>query len=90
MDDTTKIRTARADSAASSGSAVSGSGSSAPGAAPASPAGRRLSHGLFESLTTQKRKEDPISIARRQSMNDQRQKPGFIGKMWNNWVYGSS
>ncbi|KAK3329553.1 hypothetical protein B0H66DRAFT_597129 [Apodospora peruviana] len=48
---------------------------------PTSP--RRASHGLFEGLTQQKRGNDPISVARRQSMNEQRPRSGFIGKMWN-------
>jgi hypothetical protein len=44
------------------------------------------SHALFESLNAQKRKDDPISIARRQSMSEQRPSPGFIGRMWNKCV----
>jgi len=87
MEDTTKFRSERADSTASSTSA--GSASASPPRAPTSPTGRRSSQGLFVGLTAQKRKEDPISIARRQSLSDQRPKPGFIGKMWNTWVYGS-
>lgn len=43
----------------------------------------QASQGLFEGLTAQKRKDDPESIARRQSMNEQRPKSGFIGQMWN-------
>ena len=44
------------------------------------------SHSLFDSLQAQKRKDDPASIARRQSMSEQRPAPGFIGKMWNKYV----
>ncbi|KAK3300995.1 uncharacterized protein B0H64DRAFT_382388 [Chaetomium fimeti] len=54
---------------------------------PASPY-RRPSHPLFEGLTAQKRKDDAASVARRQSMSEQRPATGFIGQMWNNWVYG--
>ncbi|KAK0618285.1 hypothetical protein B0T17DRAFT_618896 [Bombardia bombarda] len=61
---------------------TSSTGSSGPGS-PTSP--RRASHGgLFEGLQAQKRKDDPASIARRQSMNEQRPRSGFIGQMWNN------
>ncbi|KAL2182390.1 hypothetical protein L209DRAFT_746280 [Thermothelomyces heterothallicus CBS 203.75] len=49
---------------------------------------RRPSHSLFEGLTAQKRKDDPDLVARRQSLNEQRAKPGFIGRMWDNWVRG--
>jgi hypothetical protein len=49
---------------------------------------RRPSHPLFEGLTAQKRKDDAASVARRQSMSEQRPATGFIGQMWNNWVYG--
>jgi hypothetical protein len=90
MEDTTKFRSERADSTVSSTSATSaGSASANPPRVPTSPTGRRSSNGLFEGLTAQKRKEDPISVARRLSMSDQRRKPGFIGQMWNSWVYGS-
>ncbi|KAL8419657.1 hypothetical protein RB594_002734 [Gaeumannomyces avenae] len=51
---------------------------------------RRNSAGLFASLQEQKRSNDPASIARRQSLHEQRPPPGFIGKLWNNWVYGPS
>lgn len=71
----TSFRTERSDSTSSTGS-----GSSQ----------RRASHGLFEGLTAQKRKDDPASVARRQSLSEQRPKVGFIGTMWNNWVHGSS
>ena len=85
MDDTTKIRSDSTASTTSATSAVSSAGS------PPSPGiNRRSSHGLFEGLTQQKRKDDPVSMARRQSMNDQRPKPGFIGQMWNSWVHGGS
>jgi hypothetical protein len=47
---------------------------------------RRPSHTLFEGLTAQKRKDDPASVARRQSLNEQRPTAGFIGQMWNKCV----
>ncbi|KAK1768334.1 hypothetical protein QBC33DRAFT_557798 [Phialemonium atrogriseum] len=50
---------------------------------------RRASNGWFESLNAQKRKDDPISVARRRSMSEQRPKVGFFGQMWNNYVHGS-
>ncbi|KAM7195116.1 hypothetical protein V8F20_007666 [Naviculisporaceae sp. PSN 640] len=78
------FRNERSDSTSSSGSAASTSSYSS---SPTSP--RRASQGgLFEGLTAQKRGTDPASIARRQSMNEQRPKSGFIGQMWNNWVHG--
>jgi len=49
---------------------------------------RRTSHGLFEGLTAQKRRNDPESVARRQSLSEQRPPSGFIAKMWDNWVRG--
>lgn len=88
MEDTTKFRTDRADSTASTASTTSATSTGNPSSAmPTSPIGRRSSHGLFEGLTAQKRKDDPISLARRQSMNDQRPKPGFIGQMWSKCVF---
>ncbi|KAK0731545.1 hypothetical protein B0H67DRAFT_639924 [Lasiosphaeris hirsuta] len=50
----------------------------------------QASHGLFESLTAQKRSNDPASLARRQSLHEQRPRVGFIGQMWNNWVRGTT
>jgi hypothetical protein len=76
----TGFRNERSDSTSSAGSSNAAS-------SPTSP--RRASHGLFEGLTAQKRKDDPASMARRQSMNEQRPRSGFIGQMWNNWVHGS-
>lgn len=38
------------------------------------------SAGLFASL--QEQKQSPASVARRQSLHEQRPTPGFIGKMW--------
>ncbi|KAK3694727.1 hypothetical protein B0T22DRAFT_79777 [Podospora appendiculata] len=75
------FRTERSDSTSSTGST---------GSATSSTSSRRASHGLFEGLTAQKRKDDPASMARRQSMNEQRPQAGIIGKMWNNWVHGES
>ncbi|KAK1754912.1 hypothetical protein QBC47DRAFT_402262 [Echria macrotheca] len=75
---TSPFRSERSDSTSSTGSTST------------STSQRRASQGLFEGLTAQKRKDDPISIARRQSMSDQKPKSGFIGQMWNNWVYGTT
>ncbi|ROW18325.1 hypothetical protein VPNG_00326 [Cytospora leucostoma] len=50
--------------------------------------GRRASGPLFASLQEHKRPNDPASVARRQSLHEQRPPTGFIGKMWNNWVRG--
>jgi hypothetical protein len=75
-------RTERSDSTSSASSASSAGSAASP---------RRASHGvLFEGLQNQKRNNDPASVARRQSMNEQRPKPGFIGQMWNNWVRGTT
>jgi hypothetical protein len=52
-----------------------------------SPTFRRPSYPLFEGLTAQKRKDDAESVARRQSMSEQRPATGFIGQMWNKYVY---
>ncbi|KAF3762546.1 hypothetical protein M406DRAFT_357505 [Cryphonectria parasitica EP155] len=59
---------------------------------PVSPttSGRRGSGPLFASLHDNKRPNDPKIQARRQSLSEQRPAPGFIGKMWNNWVHGPS
>ncbi|KAM7224272.1 hypothetical protein V8F06_000053 [Rhypophila decipiens] len=81
----TGFRNERSDSTSSTGSGSTASSSSSPASPTTS---RRASQGLFDSLTAQKRKDDPASIARRQSMNDQQPKSGFIGQMWNNWVHG--
>ena len=54
-----------------------------------SPTFRRPSHPLFEGLTAQKRKDDAESVARRQSMSEQRPATGFIGQMWNKYVLAS-
>ncbi|KAG7292512.1 hypothetical protein NEMBOFW57_002547 [Staphylotrichum longicolle] len=70
-----EYRTGRSDSTTSTSSTGS-----------AGSAMRRSSHGLFEGLEAQKRKDDPASIARRQSMNEQRPASGFIGKMWNKYA----
>ncbi|KAK4043679.1 hypothetical protein C8A01DRAFT_43433 [Parachaetomium inaequale] len=86
----TEFRAGRADSTSSStstGTSNSNSTSSG-GGAPAQPH-RRPSHPLFEGLQAQKRSSDPASVARRQSMNEQRPTTGFIGQMWNNWVRGN-
>ncbi|KAK3906952.1 hypothetical protein C8A05DRAFT_11301 [Staphylotrichum tortipilum] len=74
-----EFRTGRSDSTSSTGSATSATGQTS----------RRSSHTLFEGLTAQKRKDDPISIARRQSMSEQRPNTGFIGKMWNKYDFHS-
>ncbi|KAL2133917.1 hypothetical protein VTI74DRAFT_1391 [Chaetomium olivicolor] len=78
-----EYRTGRSDSTSSASSTGSATGSAR------APPPRRSSHTLFEGLTAQKRKDDPVSIARRQSLNEQRPQTGFIGQMWNNWVRGN-
>ncbi len=57
---------------------VSSTGSSG---TPNSP--RRASTGLFASLHDQKRSTDPVQMARRQSLHDQRPETGIFGKWWN-------
>ncbi|KAK3986877.1 hypothetical protein QBC44DRAFT_332367 [Cladorrhinum sp. PSN332] len=47
---------------------------------------KKKSSNLFEGLQNQKRSSDPESIARRQSISEQRITPGFLGKMWNEYV----
>ncbi|KAL2270084.1 hypothetical protein VTJ83DRAFT_2268 [Remersonia thermophila] len=87
-----EFRAGRADSTFSTASTSSTSNTArrmSAGAATAPPPFRSSQH-LFESLEAQKRKSDPASVARRQSMNEQRPAPGLIGRMWNNWVYGGS
>ncbi|KAK0729224.1 hypothetical protein B0T21DRAFT_452669 [Apiosordaria backusii] len=86
-----EFRTGRADSTFSTSSTGTTNTNFNAGGMPTSPtqAPRRRS-GLFEGLEAQKRPSDPASVARRQSMSDQRPKTGFIGSMWNNWVHGSS
>ncbi|TLS24198.1 hypothetical protein PpBr36_08653 [Pyricularia pennisetigena] len=64
------------------------SSSSSAGNSPTSPKPRRNSAGLFASLEQTKRPTDPASIARRQSLHEQRPAPGLFGKMWNTWVRG--
>ncbi|KAK3937058.1 hypothetical protein QBC46DRAFT_344949 [Diplogelasinospora grovesii] len=59
-----------------------------PDAVPTPAGQRRRSSQLFQGLTAQKRKEDPVSVARRQSMNEQRPQVGFFGTMWQNFVRG--
>ncbi|CAG8957840.1 hypothetical protein HYFRA_00000180 [Hymenoscyphus fraxineus] len=44
---------------------------------------------LFSGLMNQKRNStDEAANARRMSFNEQKPAPGFIGKMWNNFVTG--
>ncbi|AEO54019.1 hypothetical protein MYCTH_2296064 [Thermothelomyces thermophilus ATCC 42464] len=91
-----EFRAGRAASTTSASSAGSWAGEQAQAQAQAKQADpkgkqqpfRRPSHSLFEGLTAQKRKDDPDLVARRQSLNEQREKPGFIGRMWDNWVRG--
>ncbi|KAH8891033.1 hypothetical protein GQ53DRAFT_824244 [Thozetella sp. PMI_491] len=78
-----------ADSAAANNSFRSERSNSASSAGSA-PSPRRGSSGLFESLQAQKRNPDPAHMARRQSLHDQRPEPGVFGKMWNNWVHGTT
>lgn len=65
-------------------------GSGAGSGSPSSPSRRRPSHSLFETLQAQKRKDDPASLARRQSLNEQRPTAGFLGSMWNRFVLSLS
>jgi hypothetical protein len=74
-----EYRTGRSDSTSSTTSTGSAT----------APPHRRSSHALFENLSAQKRKDDPVSLARRQSMNEQRPQAGFFGQMWNAWVRGN-
>ncbi|KAK4111771.1 hypothetical protein N656DRAFT_798663 [Canariomyces notabilis] len=90
----TEYRTGRSDSTSSASTAAtqatfSPSATAAHAAGFSTPVRRRSSGHLFEGLTAQKRKDDPASVARRQSLNEQRPPPGFIGQMWNNWVRGN-
>ncbi|KUI66244.1 Conidiation-specific protein 8 [Cytospora mali] len=59
--------------------------SAASSTSPISPTrtGRRASGPLFASLQEHKRPNDAASIARRQSLNEQRPPPGIFGTMWN-------
>lgn len=48
-------------------------------------------HGLFEGLIDQKRRNDPASVARRQSLSEQRPvSQGFFAKMWDKYVHPPS
>ncbi|KAK3498043.1 uncharacterized protein B0T23DRAFT_427096 [Neurospora hispaniola] len=90
----------RSERSASTSSTTSVTGSDRPMGSASTvtevPYGRRPSHGhgghhgLFEGLIDQKRRNDPASVARRQSLSEQRPVPqGFIAKMWDNWVRGA-
>ncbi|KAK4145452.1 uncharacterized protein C8A04DRAFT_10632 [Dichotomopilus funicola] len=68
-----EFRAARADSTSSSSSTSSTTGN----------AGTSTGH---NTLQAQKRKDDPASLARRQSLNEQRPTAGFLGSMWNRFV----
>ncbi|KAI1353005.1 hypothetical protein F5Y01DRAFT_73228 [Xylaria sp. FL0043] len=53
------------------------------------PARRRRSSGpSYESLMNYKRSNDPVSIARRASLNEQKPPTGFFGSIWHNYVRG--
>ncbi|KAK4648522.1 uncharacterized protein QC761_110860 [Podospora bellae-mahoneyi] len=82
-----EFRTGRADSTSSTSSTSTTNTVNSSFGMPKAPPRRRSSH-LFEGLEAQKRSQDPAAVARRQSMNEQRPKSGFIGSMWNNWVHG--
>ncbi|KAI2618432.1 hypothetical protein GGR54DRAFT_640556 [Hypoxylon sp. NC1633] len=47
-----------------------------------SPSRRRGSGPAFDGLMSQKRASDPISVARRASLHDQKPHAGFFGQMW--------
>lgn len=42
----------------------------------------QMSGPVFDSLMNQKRGSDPINMARRQSLHDQKPQPGFLGQLW--------
>ncbi|KAJ1331110.1 hypothetical protein MN608_04568 [Microdochium nivale] len=54
----------------------------------ASPSRRRSSGPSFEGLMALKRDSDPASMARRQSLHDQKPQAGFFGSMWHNFTRG--
>ncbi|KAJ4385060.1 conidiation-specific expression protein, partial [Neurospora sp. IMI 360204] len=88
------FRSERSASTSSTSSTVSGSDRLMGSASTVTefPHARRASshHLLFEGLIEQKRRNDPTSVARRQSLSEQRPTGGgFIAKMWNNWVRGA-
>ncbi|KAK3356226.1 putative conidiation-specific expression protein [Neurospora tetraspora] len=87
------FRSERSASTSSTSSTVSGSDRLMGSASTVTefPHARRASHhGLFEGLIDQKRRNDPASVARRQSLSEQRPSGGgFIAKMWDNWVRGA-
>ncbi|ORY60192.1 uncharacterized protein BCR38DRAFT_308781, partial [Pseudomassariella vexata] len=43
----------------------------------------------FEGLHNLKRSTDPVSVARRQSLHEQKPTAGFFGQMWHKYVYSS-
>ncbi|TGJ82458.1 hypothetical protein E0Z10_g6283 [Xylaria hypoxylon] len=45
---------------------------------------RRSSGPSYESLMNYKRSNDPTSMARRASLNEQKPHSGFFGSMWHN------
>lgn len=49
---------------------------------------RRSSGPSFESLMAAKRSNDPVAMARRQSLHDQKPQAGFFGQMWHNFTRG--
>ncbi|KAK6208394.1 hypothetical protein LQW54_006875 [Pestalotiopsis sp. IQ-011] len=55
-----------------------------------SPSRRRSSGPAFEGLMSQKRSNDPMVQARRQSIHEQKPAPGIFGQMWHNFTRGGS
>ena len=63
---------------------------SANNANPNSPLGRRRSSGpTFHGLMNLKRGDsDPSTMARRQSLQDQKPQAGYFGQLWNSFTRG--
>ncbi|KAI1840326.1 hypothetical protein JX265_004739 [Neoarthrinium moseri] len=51
---------------------------------------RRSSGPAFDGLMNQKRSSDPMSQARRQSLQEQKPAAGIFGQMWHNFTRGPS
>ncbi|RWA13518.1 hypothetical protein EKO27_g1580 [Xylaria grammica] len=49
---------------------------------------RRSSGPSYENLMNYKRSNDPTSMARRASLNEQKPQSGFFGSMWHNFTRG--
>ncbi|KAI0533072.1 hypothetical protein GGR58DRAFT_506747 [Xylaria digitata] len=51
---------------------------------------RRSSGPSYDGLMNYKRSNDPTSMARRASLNEQKPQSGFFGSMWYNFTRGPS